>query len=126
MKLIYIIFNEKVSKIRIISSSFVSIILLFSFFFNNIIFNIVKMFGGILLIIIAFKYSNKKRFIIMLSLYYLLQFSFIGILSIFNIKGCSIFVFLLLICLLVLIFSKKSNIYNNKTYKLLKALESEF
>ena len=100
MKLIYLVFNEKVNKIRLIMSSLVSVFLLLSFFFNSIIYNIVRVFGGLILIIIAFKYSNKKRFVIMLSLFYLLQFSFIGVLSIYNIKGCSIFAFLLLICLL--------------------------
>lgn len=117
IKLIYILFNEKVSKIRIIISSMVSIILLFSFLFDYIIFNIIKIFGGILLIIIAFKYTNKKRFVIMTCLYYILQFSFIGVLSIFNIKGCSVLLCLLLICLLVLIYSKKNTLFTNKTYK---------
>lgn len=126
MKLIYLLFNEKTNKIRIILSSLVSISLLFAFFFNSIVYSVVKVFGGIILIIISFKYSNKKRFAIMISLYYLLQFSFIGVLNIFNIKGCSIFVFLLLICLLVLIYSKKSVIYNNnKTYKILIRLNNE-
>lgn len=125
MKLIYLIFNEKINKARIILSSLISVGMLFAFFFNSIIYNIVKIFGGIILIIIAFKYSNKKRFVIIISLYYLLQFSFIGVLSIFNIKGCSIFVFLLLVSLLVLIFSKKSTIYNNKIYKIIIKLNNE-
>lgn len=119
IKLIYILFNEKVSKIRIIISSIVSIILLLSFLFDYIIFNVIKIFGGLLLIFIAFKYTNRKRFVIMTCLYYILQFSFIGILSIFNIKGCSVLLFLLLICLLVLIYSKKNILYNNKTYKII-------
>lgn len=118
IKLIYILFNEKVNKIRIILSSIFSIILLFSFLFDYIIFNIIKIVGGIFLIFIAFKYTNKKRFVIMTCLYYILQFSFIGVLSIFNVKGCSVLIFLLLICLIVLIYSKKNTIYNNKTYKI--------
>ena len=125
MKLIYLVFNEKVNKTRLIMSSLVSVFLLLSFFFDSIIYNIVRVFGGLILIIIAFKYSNKKRFVIMLSLFYLLQFSFIGVLSIYNIKGCSIFAFLLLICLLILIFSRKSNIYNNKTYKIIIKFKKE-
>lgn len=118
MKLIYLLFNEKINIKRLILSSLVSILLLFSFLFNNVIYNVVKIFGGLLLIFITFKYSNKKRFIIMCSLYYLLQFSFIGVLNIFNIKGYSVLIFLLLICLLVLIYSKKNTLYNKKNYKI--------
>lgn len=118
MKLIYLLFNEKINIKRLILSSLVSILLLFSFLLNNVIYNVVKIFGGLLLIFITFKYSNKKRFIIMCSLYYLLQFSFIGVLNIFNIKGYSVLIFLLLICLLVLIYSKKNTLYNKKNYKI--------
>lgn len=125
VKIIYLLFNEKVNLFRIILSSLLAIILLFSFLFNYIIFNIVKIIGGVLIIFIAFKYTNKKRFIIMTTLYYLLQFSFIGVLSIFNVKGCSVFVFLLLICLLMIIYSKKCNIYNEKTYKVIIKLVKE-
>jgi len=126
MKLIYLIFNEKVNKIRLILSSVVSIILLFSFLFDYIIFNIIKILGGLLLVFIAFKYSNKKRFVIMTCLYYILQFSFIGVLSIFNIKGCTILLFLLFICLLILVYSKKNLIYNNKNYRILCKLVDEY
>ena len=42
MKLIYIVFNEKINKIRIILSSLISVCMLFAFFFNSLIFNIVK------------------------------------------------------------------------------------
>ncbi len=125
MKLIYIIFHEKIKTIRLIISSSVSIILLFSFFTNYIIFTIIKIFGGVLLVFISFNYSNHKRFIIMTSLYYLLQFSFIGVLNIFNVHGCSIFAFLLLICLLIIIYSQKSHIYDKKTYKVIIKLVDE-
>lgn len=125
VKIIYLLFNEKVNLFRVIMSSLFAIILLFSFLFNYIIFNIIKIIGGVLIIFIAFKYTTKKRFIVMSVLYYLLQFSFIGVLSIFNVKGCSIFVFLLLICLLVIIYSKKCYIYNDKTYKVIIKLVDE-
>lgn len=125
IKIIYILFNEKVNTLRIIISSLISIIMLFSFLLNYSIYNIIKIIGGIIIIFIAFKYSNKKRFIIMTTLYYLLQFSFIGVLSIFNVKGWSVLLFLLLICLLILIYSKKSNIYNEKTYKVIIRLVNE-
>lgn len=125
IKIIYILFNEKVNTSRIIISSLISIIMLFSFLLNYSIYNIIKIIGGIIIIFTAFKYSNKKRFIIMTTLYYLLQFSFIGVLSIFNVKGWSVLLFLLLICLLILIYSKKSNIYNEKTYKVIIRLVNE-
>lgn len=125
IKIIYILFNEKVNISRIIISSLISIIMLFSFLLNYSIYNIIKIIGGIIIIFIAFKYSNKKRFIIMTTLYYLLQFSFIGVLSIFNVKGWSVLLFLLLICLLILIYSKKSNIYNEKTYKVIIRLVND-
>lgn len=125
VKIVYLLFNEKANLFRIFLSSLLAIILLFSFLLNYIIFNFIKIIGGVLIILIAFRYTNKKRFIIMAVLYYLLQFSFIGVLSIFNVKGCSIFISLILICLLMLIYSKKCNIYNDKTYKVIIKLVTE-
>lgn len=125
IKLIYLLFKEKVNKKRIITSSILSVLLLLSFFTNYIVFNIVKIFGGLLLVFVGIKYSNKKRFIIMSCLYYLLQYSFIGVLSIYNVKGCLIFVLLLLICILMIICMKKSHIYDKKTYKVIIKLFDE-
>lgn len=119
MKLIYMLFNEKISIIRLILSSVIAVLLLYCFFLDYLIFNLVKLFGGILLILISFKFTDYKRFIIMSSMYYILQFSFIGILQVFNIKGITCLVFLLLICLLILIYSKRRNIYKEKTYKVI-------
>ena len=99
MELIYMLFHEKENKTRIIISSLFSVVLLFSFLLDYMIFNFIKIFGGVILVFIAFKYQNKKRLIISLCLFYILQFSFIGILSIFNIQGCLCLLFLLIICL---------------------------
>ncbi len=124
VKLIYLLFNEKINILRIIISSIISVLLLFSFLFDYQIYNLIKIFGGILLVFISFKFSNKKRFIIMVCLFYILHFSFIGVLNIFNVKGCSIFVFLMLICLFIMITTKKCHIYNKKTYKVIIKLNN--
>lgn len=61
----------------------------------------------------------------MTCLYYLLELSFVGILSIFNIKGCLIFLILFIVCLLMIICMKKNHIYNNKTYKVIIILNNK-
>ena len=48
MKLIYMLFNEKISIIRLILSSVIAVLLLYCFFLDYLIFNLVKLFGGIL------------------------------------------------------------------------------
>jgi len=124
MELIYMLFHEKENKTRIIISSLFSVVLLFSFLLDYMIFNFIKIFGGVILVFIAFKYQNKKRLIISLCLFYILQFSFIGILSIFNIQGCLCLLFLLIICLLFMIcFQKKT--FNNKYYDVIVKLIDE-
>ena len=115
VQLISILFNERINYIRIIISSIVSVILLFSFFLNYLLYNFFKIFGGVILILISFKFINKKNLIIRICLYYLLQFSFIGILSIFNVKGCLCLVIILIIMLLFLIVFKTVKL-NNETY----------
>ena len=99
VQLMSILFNERINYIRIIISSTVSVILLFSFFLNYLLYVFFKIFGGVILILISFKFINKKNLIIRICLYYLLQFSFIGILSIFNVKGCLCLVIILIIIL---------------------------
>lgn len=119
LELIYILFNEKIKVFRIILSSVVSILLLFFFFTNYQIYNVIKICGGMLLVFIGIKYVSILKYIVMVSLYYILEFSFIGLLQVFNIKGIFGLVFLLLTCLLLLICSKKKNIYKNNTYKVI-------
>ncbi len=125
LKLIYILFHEKVNILRIILASFISILLLFSFFTNYIIFNIIKIFGGAFIVFIGFKFINKIRFVIILSLYYILQFTFIGLLSIFNIKGIFIFLILFITCLLLMVYSKKRHIFSELTYKIIVEIEND-
>lgn len=119
IKLIYLLFNEKINILRVVLSLLFSILILFTFLLNYIIYNIIKIVGGILIILIAFKFSNKKRLIIMSTMFYIMQFSFIGVLNIFNIKGYMCLVLLMLVCLLIIISYKKSHIYNKKTYKVI-------
>ena len=119
MQLIYILFHEKENIIRIILSSLISVMLLLSFLLNHHIYNFIKIIGGIILILFAFKYTTKKRFIINVCLFYLLQYSFIGILSIFNITGCFCLLILLVVCLIVvIIFNKNQFEYKNYNIEL--------
>ncbi len=91
--------------------------LLLSFLLNHHIYNFIKIIGGIILVLSAFKYTTKRRFIINACLFYLLQFSFIGILSIFNITGCFCLLILLVVCLLVMIIFKRKQ-FTNKYYNI--------
>lgn len=125
MKLIYILFKEKESIRRLILSSVLSLCLLLCFLLNYYLFNIVKIIGGMFLISVAFKYSNKTRYIFMCALYYILQYAFIGVLTIFNVKGLACLVFLLLVCLLVLIYSRRSHILPQKTYKVIVEINNK-
>ena len=117
MQLIYMLFHEKENIIRIILSSIISVILLLSFLLNYYIFNFIKIIGGIILILFAFKYTTKRRFIINVCLFYLLQFSFIGILSVFNISGCFCLLILLVVCLFVMIIFKRKQ-FSNQYYNI--------
>lgn len=123
LELIYILFNEKIKILRIVLSSFLSLIFLFFFFTNYYIFNIVKISGGFLIILTGIKFVNKFKYIVMVSLYYILEFAFIGILQAFNIKGVLGIAFLFIVCLLLLIYSKRKNIFKNKTYKVIIEIE---
>lgn len=125
MKLIYILFNEKINVKRLVISSIISVIFLFSFLIDYYVYSIIKMIGGIVLVLIAFKFSSKSRYIFMCSMYYILQYAFIGVLTVFNVKGLLCLVFLLLICLLVLIYSRRSHILKDKSYKIIIELNNK-
>lgn len=123
LELIYILFNEKIKIMRIIISSLLSLTLLFAFFTNHYVYNIVKIGGGFIIILIGIKFVNKFKYIVMVSLYYILEFAFIGILQSFNIKGIVGLLFLFIICVLMLIYSKRKNIFRSKTYKIIIEME---
>lgn len=113
LKLINIIQNSKENMFRIILSSFFSIILLSSFLLNYQIFNIIKIFGGIILVLIGIKFNSKNKFFTSLCLYYLLQFAYIGVLKIFNVRGCLCLLALLIVCFILLLIMKNRNIKRN-------------
>lgn len=125
LKLIYILFHEKMNDFRLICSSLISVLLLLSFLTNYIIFNIIKILGGVIIVSVGVKYINKLRFIIVLSIYYILQFSFIGLLSIYNLKGILLFVGLFITCLLLIIYSKKRHIFSDLSYKIIVEIEND-
>lgn len=124
LELIYILFNEKIKTFRLILSSITSILLLFFFFTNYQIFNIVKIIGGMLIVLIGIKFVNCLKYIVMVSMYYILEFAFIGILQVFNVKGMMGLIFLLIVCLLLLICSKKKNIFKTNTYKVIIEIDN--
>lgn len=123
LELIYLLFNEKIKIMRIVISSLLSLVFLFSFFTNHYIYNIIKIGGGFIIVLIGIKFVNKFKYIVMVSLYYILEFAFIGILQSFNIKGIVGLLFLFIICLLMLIYSKRKNIFKTKTYKIIIEIE---
>lgn len=115
---IYILFNEVIDYKKVFVSSIICIILLVSYLFDYIIFNIIKVIGGFLIIFLSFKYVSFKKYIIEVCLYYILNLTFIGILSIYNIKGCFIYIAILITSLLIIIYSNKKHIIKHTNYSI--------
>lgn len=124
IKLISVIFNEKINIIRVIIGLILCIISLFLFIMPLEIYNL-RYFVGIIIGSISFKYYDIRNFIIKITTFYLLNLSFIGTLVVFNIHSVLImFIALGFIIVLYIIenYKNKINKYyqviiNNKKYK---------
>lgn len=118
IKLITLMFKEKINILKMIIALIVSIISLGLFFVpSKYIYNL-RYFVGIVIGAIAFIKKDYKTTIIQTVIYYLLNLSFIGTLVIFNIKNIVLlYISGLFICVLWIIESYKNIIIKNRKYE---------
>ena len=116
---IYLLFNDKITKkifIRIIISSVISTLFLFAFLLNVFFYNLFKILGGMILVLISFRLTNPRKYFIQTSIYYCLELSLIGIVQSFHMQGLFLFLGILLILFLFLFQNQKRLITNTLNY----------
>lgn len=104
------IFSDEVSFIRLIISSLFGSLFIFSYLFNYYIYLLLKVIGGVLLVVIGVKFITLPKQIIKISLFYTLNFAFVGFLSSFNITNTPL-IFLALSVILGLIVIESNRKY---------------
>lgn len=107
LAIIQVLFNEKFRVKRGILSSIIASLLLLMYFFDYFLFNIVKIFGGFLLIGIGI---GLNKILIKSSLFYLFEFGLTGIVQSYKINGLY-----LLIAIVVLIFLILTQSFKNQS-----------
>lgn len=117
IKLISVIFMEKLNAIRVICGLICCVLSLLLFILPIEIYNL-RYFVGIIIGIISFSYYDIKNFIIKITTFYLLNLSFIGTLVVFNIHN----VLIMLIALLFIIVLYIVESYKNKMNKYYKVI----
>lgn len=118
IKLIKILFKEKENIVRTILGLLLSVLslALYIFFFKYM--NILRYFVGILVGLIVFFKKDIKVSIIQIVLYYLLNFSFVGTLVIFNANNLLLlFVSAIFIICLWIVQNYKSIFIKSKSYE---------
>lgn len=120
LKVIAIIYKDKVLKARFILAIIFSIGSLFLFLFPLKKVMILRYFVGILIVIVAYPYKNYKELILKIVSFYLLNIAFIGTITIFKIKNIFMLFLALLFVLLIRIIESYQNVAINDnifTYK---------
>lgn len=92
IKLITLIFKEKINYIRLIISLILTVLMLLLFFLPYKVFFVIRYFMGIIIGIVAFGDKSIKNKIIKIAIYYMLNMAFIGTLVVFNIQSFMPFV----------------------------------
>lgn len=98
------IFSKKVNYINLFFTSLVGGLMIIPAFYSYLYLKIMKIIGGLLIGLILSNTFEKTQKVIKISLFYTLNFSFIGILMSFKISEwyiliCAIIVILIIICL---------------------------
>lgn len=98
------VYSEKVNNFKLLLISFIGSLLIIPVFFSAFYMKIMKVIGGIILIILLCKTNEKSKIIIKISLFYALNFGLVGILTTFKITKwyyllCGIIVILILFAL---------------------------
>lgn len=108
--------HNRIRYLRLFIASLLSTMLILSYLLNYTIYLIIKIIGGIVIVYISNKVVKIKEFIVNVVLYYLLNFSFIGILSSFKIKEFVLTIIVLIITILFINLEtrKKEIIIKNK------------
>lgn len=122
------IYNEKIKIFHLLLVSFIGSILIIFAFYNAIYLKVMKIILGLLLIIFLCFSNEKSKIIIKISLFYTLNFGFVGLLTAFKITKWY-YLFCGIIVIFILLFFEnyrkyhifiKSNEYNvimkNKRY----------
>lgn len=118
IKLIKVLFKEKENVLRTILGLMFSVLSLSLYFFFFKYLNILRYFVGIIIGLIVFLKKDIKICIIQIVLYYLLNFSFVGTLVIFNANNTILLVFCVLFIMSLWIVQNYKNIYiKEKTYE---------
>ena len=133
--IIYISFNDKLKMLRIILSSVLSGIMLVLSIYSHVLLDIFKLIGGLLISLVAFNGFFKTRKMINLEKllkigsFYTFNFSFVGLLHIFNIRNWYylILIFSILIFLILLISLKKYVIFmKTSEYSVIVKIENNY
>lgn len=122
LKLTNYLLHSKVKTYKILLSSLISSILVFAYLFDYYIYLIIKIAGGVLIVSIGLKTKDVKKNIVSVIIYYLINFSFIGILSSYKISDLILTALSLIVVIsLFIIEARKKEIINinSKTYDVL-------
>lgn len=114
------IFADKINGIRLVISSLVGSLFIFGYLFNYYLYLLLKLFGGVVIVLIGLKLITLPKQIIKISLFYTINFAFVGFLSSFNItKPLLLFLGLTVILGLVIIESNRKyfQYINSNKYK---------
>ncbi len=113
ISLIHYLFHDQVSKIRLFLSSVLSSLFLFAFLLDSFFFLLFKIFGGMILVFFSFRYEHPGKYIMQLSLYYLLEFSLIGIVQSFHLHGFLLLLAIVFLSLFFLIQNQRKVVIND-------------
>ena len=118
IKLIKVIFKEKINIFRLITGLLLSVMSISLFFIPaKYIYNL-RYFIGIIIGFIVFYNKNIKACIIQIAIYYLINLSFIGTLVIFNINNIILLVLSMLFILVLFIISNyKDKVIKDKKFE---------
>ncbi len=116
------LYGKQVKILRIIIIAIVSGLISVLALFSSFVFILVKIFGGFLLGLISFKSITKSQKVIKISLYYVMNFVLVGMLSSFKIDKWYLLLISLALVLIIISFEvfKKYDIFiKRSTYNIL-------
>lgn len=109
-------FSDEISIKRLMIGCLISSLFIFSIFINNYLYLFIKVFGGVVIIMISVKSISLSKQIIKICLFYTLNFAFVGFLYTFNVTN-HLFLFCsmgLILSLLILENNRKYFVFINR------------
>lgn len=118
---IKILLNGKESIKKILLGCIISISLLFCFYLNKFYYDLFKILGGLIIVLITFSCSTVLEKIIRVGLFYSMEFALTGLVRSFNIKNYLLILILLLILVFIFLLreNRKVKIVNSYFYKII-------